>query len=496
MFKLDLKKAEVAIKAGRLDEAARLLDGSKGVQHALGQRLKDRLVAELVKRGQQHLVDDRIAAGLADVGLAEKLGGHQVAVLALRQQLEAQDLSAAQATKDRSLVEATAKMKSLIDFKDFESAIRFYSALNEVQRTDPAVVELANKTAGFLNEGAWDDFNSGRLDRCHRITQLIANIEPVAGRPKQIELLGVLEKVQAALVAGGDARYSEAINELKKVQLVATDASWIGGALAGLQKCVQGLSEFMNGPIGLLDGAQRQVHAANLKRSQSKQRKFIEATSLRRPSVSGLACGRSILQVDQVGSLLLLAGEKFSIGTTSTKIHPDVALQTEGMEEAVFIRRSGEDYLAACGTPFVVNGRSLREHLLSNGDSIEIGKRGRLTYLKPVAASSTAVLQIKGSKLIRRDIRSIVLVGDAVLFGDSASHFRIPGLDNRIMVRPVIKSISQRKTVDTESMGEFLIHQQGDSDRQLLRSGEQVVIGQCQFSLTGSSSLIRQRSHS
>ena len=488
MFKLDLKKAEVALEAGRLDEAAGLLEGSKGVEHALGQQLKDRLVAELVKRGQQHLADDRLAAAGADVGLAKKLGGHQVAVLALEQQLDENERVVAQGIKDRSMADSKAQLESLLAAGENESAIRFFKSLHKVQQAEPSIVELVTKAAGSLVTGAWEDFNSGRLDRCNRTTQLIAGVKQLPGGADQVELFGLLEKVQSALVAAGDARYSEAADELKRVQLVAADASWIDDALAGLQKCIQGLGEFMTGPLGLLDGASSQVPLVN--HGSPKQNKFLNATGLRRPVSAALSCGRSILQVDQVGSLLMLVGEHFSIGTTSTKNHPDVVLQTEGMREAVFIRRSGEDYIAACSTPFVVNGRSLREHLLADGDTIEIGKRGRLTFSKPVAASSTAVLQIKGSKLVRRDIRSIILVGDAALFGDCASHFRVPGLKYRVIVRLV------SGMANAPSETEFLIHQKGDSDPQLLRSGEQVLVGECQFSLTDPSSLIRYRSHS
>ena len=499
MFKLDLKKAEVALKAGRLDEAAGLLEGSKGVEHALGQQLKDRLVEELVKRGQQHLADDRLTAAGADVGLAKKLGGHQVAVLALEQQLESRQRSVAQGVRDRSLVEKKAKMESLLAAGEDEQTIRFFDSLSGAERTEPAIFELANKAAGCLVEIAWEDFNSGRLDRCSRTMQLIAKVQQLAGGAAQVELFDLLEKVQSARVWVGQARYAEAADELKKVQLVASDAAWITGALTGLQKCTQGLGELMTGALGLLGDDPLSVSAA--KRSRGKQNKFPEGAGVRRPPTTALSCGRSILQVDQVGSLLLLAGEHFSIGTTSTKIDSDIVLQTEGMTEAVYIRRCGEDYLAVSGTPFVINGRSLQEHLLANGDSIEIGKRGRLTFSKPVAASNTAVLQIKGSKLLRRDIRSVVLVGDAVLFGDSASHFRIPGLGNRVIVRPVMQPTAGSGVGDAKSKTEFLIHQKGDSDPQLLRSGEQVVVGDCQFSLTEPSltepsSLIRQRSHS
>ena len=200
------------------------------------------------------------------------------------------------------------------------------------------------------------------------------------------------------------------------------------------------------------------------------------------PSANGV-----VLHVDQVGSLLVLSGDYFSVGTTETRGKPDAVLQTEGQPEAIFIRRSGEDYLAVCGTDFRVDGNLTRQHLLVDGNTIEIGKRGRLTFRRPVAASSTAVLQIKGSKLQRRDIRSIVLMGDALIFGQSGSHFPIASVTNRVMVRPTDAVIAK----EDNDFNEFIIHRHGDSSRQFLRAGDPVDVGNCQFSLTPYS---RQRS--
>ena len=180
----------------------------------------------------------------------------------------------------------------------------------------------------------------------------------------------------------------------------------------------------------------------------------------------------SILQVDQIGSLLLMSGEHVSIGTTETRGAIDIVLQTQGQTEAIYLRRSGEDYLASCGCEFHVNGKSVRECLLADGDSIEVGNRGRLTFRRPVAASGTSILEIKGSKMERRDVRKIVLMGDALIFGNSGSHF-YAGAAKPIMVR---------ETEDAQE--EFIVHEKGDSLHQKLLVGNSVSVGSIRFSLT------------
>jgi len=51
VFNLDLKKAETALNAGRLDEAFSMLTSTPQRFHADGQRLVDQLVAALLTRG-------------------------------------------------------------------------------------------------------------------------------------------------------------------------------------------------------------------------------------------------------------------------------------------------------------------------------------------------------------------------------------------------------------------------------------------------------------
>ncbi len=108
---------------------------------------------------------------------------------------------------------------------------------------------------------------------------------------------------------------------------------------------------------------------------------------------------RSVLQVDGVGGLLLLSSDVITIGTTSSSSRLDVPLVTEGTAAFISIRRDGDDYFAESSELFRVNGRQETRKLLTSGDSIAVGARGRLRFLKPVAASSSAVLQITGSRL-------------------------------------------------------------------------------------------------
>ena len=92
-------------------------------------------------------------------------------------------------------------------------------------------------------------------------------------------------------------------------------------------------------------------------------------------------------------------------------------------------------------------------------------------------ASTTAILQITGSKLKRRDVRSIVLLGDAIVFGRRRGHFRLSSGEPAVIVR---------KSLD--SPGELLIHQHGSQDHQLLSAGDSVRINDSHFALESAES--------
>ena len=84
-----------------------------------------------------------------------------------------------------------------------------------------------------------------------------------------------------------------------------------------------------------------------------------------------------------------------------------------------------------------VNRRQYQRCLLDSGDVISVGRRGRSTFLKPVAASATAVLDLASSVLPRTDIRKVVLLADGLIFGaDTQTHLNVSGLQQRHVLYP------------------------------------------------------------
>jgi hypothetical protein len=128
-----------------------------------------------------------------------------------------------------------------------------------------------------------------------------------------------------------------------------------------------------------------------------------------------------LLQVDGVGSFLVMRGRSVRIGPVSGGGRPDVGLLTEAGAPTVTIVRSDEDYFLQSAVPVKVNDRAVASKLLCDGDRIALGPRCRIGFSRPNAASASAVLEINGARLGRGDVRRVILMDREIVMGDASS---------------------------------------------------------------------------
>ena len=436
--------------------------------HADGQRLVDRLVAALIKRGSAHYQQLRYGAARDDAALAKQLGGPQVEVEQLLQQVDARDHSFVRKAAEQSENEFVGRLTELVEAEKFEQAAMLISAMPKSAQSGAGgnadVQRLTARVGDAIRKQIDADLRIGRLDRAvvSLATLQRAGIE-------DSETVGFQSQIGQLSQIVNDARqadYTMVLRKLKLQQQVFPDAKWISEAITATEKCIAAVEEIFSGPLGFVDD-DKQLELAQSQASITSP--YVGNRKQMEPRRS------SLLHVDQLGSLLVLAEPQVTIGTTSSRrsgigAAADVVLQTDG-GGLITVQRSGEDYLAQSSEPFVVNDRSSRQHLLSDGDTMEVGKRGRLKFLRSVSASDSAVLRITGSKMKQRQIRSIVLMGDSLVFGPTSGHFRLANLRSRVIMRPVVGEDA------------FMIHQQGRAERQSLISGAAASFDGCQFSL-------------
>ena len=459
----------MAIEGGRLDEAFQLLRSSAETKHANGQRLSDRLITELLNRAQLHLDHDRLQAAQLDAEMAKQLGGQQVAVVQLLEQVDNRQRSQAGHARKAASSDKLRHLETLVKTSDHEQTLKWLATQSVSFRESPETIDLVAKPIAELKTLSAADFNSGRLDRCAAKINLLLEI----GNKSQdtIELHEQLIRCRSVDQAIQEAKFEVALRTIQIIQQVSAKAVWVKSALAAIKQCQTGIDTLHAGPLGLLPSRLAEPLQPSLLTAAPQRPLPKKPVPSPMNLVANSNCSQSLLQVDQLGGILLLRGNSISIGTPRIASDSTVVLQTDGLTSKIKISRDGEDYFVSSNDGLFVNDYMAKQHILNHGDIITVGARGRLKFLRPVAASNSAVLIVQGAKLKRRDIHGIVLVDEAVIFGDSHCHFSVPNLPRRVIVRP------------NDSGQEFLIHEKGASQQHRLAYGQSRSIADVGFTL-------------
>ena len=109
MIPLRIRKAEVALNDGRLDEAYQQAVQADIRDHRKGQKLVGRLQRAYEKRAKTHLSSGNPMAAMADADRAYRLGGNQPQIVALRDEVRQQLESTENAKRSRNLKLAAAR---------------------------------------------------------------------------------------------------------------------------------------------------------------------------------------------------------------------------------------------------------------------------------------------------------------------------------------------------------------------------------------------------
>lgn len=205
---------------------------------------------------------------------------------------------------------------------------------------------------------------------------------------------------------------------------------------------------------------------------------LVKDPSRKGPATNVANASSSLLHVDGLGCMMLFPQSQVTLGGVGGSQRADVCLQTEGVESPISITRDGEDYFADGPTTIRINDRTVPRALLSSGDLIQLGRRGRVRFFKPVAASASAVLQLTGAGIERRDVRHLVMLDDSLLFGAIGCHFKLASLP-----KPVLLFRNSNTTAERSS-DHFLLGRLGDNDSAMpLAIGQSQVIDDVRFGL-------------
>lgn len=512
--------------SGRLDEALQILQASDQRRHRDGQRLTDRLLQAFVDRAHQHLEGNRLQDARGDAERAGLLGGRQAAVAELLQKIAAAEAERRRSRQEcqnvlasaekqmragefaagaqlldglppdasvntaavadqmarsievrRELLEQAAdRIQQAIGQEDYEGAVALLGQLLPEEQTASSIAALSRDVAAPLAEQGLSDLAAGRLDRAAATGALLQTLP--TGCTAALELQRCLSGCAAIRQSLTAHRYEDAESQLRILEQILAGSSWVAETCEAVGQIAGRLNQVLAGPLGLLPDE-------SLQSSRGAASEAVSAVSSDRHAAglphrgTGLPL-QSVLQVDGLGRLLLLTGDVISVGASSdSSRRVDVRLLTDGEHGAISIRRDGDDYFAEAMAEFRVNGTPVKRRLLASGDSIAVGQRGRLKFLKPVPASSSAVLQITGARLVQREIRNVVLMADSLLFGPAGAHFRVADVVRPLVLHSGSDGFALRETSPVRAE-----HRRGDRSSSVsLNSGQSVLMSDVRFAL-------------
>jgi hypothetical protein len=273
-----------------------------------------------------------------------------------------------------------------------------------------------------------DHLNQGRVDLAD---DLLGRINALSDVGSQIQAMGqaVLFCKQAgqSIQAG---QVVEAGEVLKKLRLILPKAGWLKTAVQHSQEAQQALDELRTGPLSLI------VFEPCSPPSEPTPSPINPPAALPKPvrAVDPRPVpDMFVLQIDGVGSFYVMPQNTVCVGPISSSKVPDLPLMTQPHIPSIQVMREEGDYLLRGSGSVQVNGVSVTQKCLMDGDRIQMSDKCRLKFNLPNAASTSATLVLSGTRMARPDINYCVLMDREILIGPGCNnHIRSDRLDHTL----------------------------------------------------------------
>ncbi len=478
MLILRIRQAETALADGRLDEAYELARADDVRAHRRGQGLVGRLVRSLVSRSRDHLAAGRLGEALADCEKAQRLGGSlpEIASLraaisramsdehrsrrrragimtAAREHVENGRLSVGErllgdvdgesgkatalrneaAARRQTADAALRRAEAAIDEQDWDTAIDALAEAGRAHAANDRVAAMSARLTKLVNQQIRQAVEQGRLDRADL---LIRRVQPLSGRTIETRELGrILEQCHLAREYVEQGHVPRAVEILEQLGAIVPDAGWIQDALDSARQTTEGLGRLRGGPLGLLGPAPPEVSDVSAATVPPPKAAAQTQAGVGQVNGAGRLPGRFMIHVDGVGSYLVLRERQVTIGPAGSSHGPELALMAESGLPPATIERVDDDYFLSSSGQVRVNDRPTKRKLLANGDKIALSRRCRVRFSLPHAASTSAVLDLSGTRLPQGDARRVILLDRNIVVGPGpSSHIRADQLAGPIVL--------------------------------------------------------------
>jgi hypothetical protein len=455
-WRMVLRQAEEAARAGRYDEAVALVSRPDVADHHNALHLRGRLAQELVARAARRGGADDVAGAMDDLDLAERIGAAPDALAAAR--LGLADLVSAEVRADLDAGEP-ARVAERID------------GLAKRKVSGPALRrtrEIADAWQAALDEARRGEFGRAQ-DHLDRAERLAAGNAPAAlaatrrdldarqkaaapkvealyqalGGGKWPEILAAAEAVLDTVPEHPAARQSRA-NAWQQIAAIAPAAKAsfpqpgarvpVSPQAAAAERGAEGASP-SEGIVWLNATTRPAVAPA---RPAARPAAFARPAPAPRPA--GRAGdpgpgGRFLLWVDAVGGYLVCLDNQVILGRAGGDSQADVPLMGDLARHHATLVRDGDSYVVRAQQATYVNGKKVETAPLRDGDVVRLGASVELEFRQPSPVSATARLTVVSRHRLPLAVDGVLLMGETCIIGPTAqAHVVAKGLGDSIVL--------------------------------------------------------------
>jgi hypothetical protein len=393
-WRIALRQAEEAAKAGRYDEAIALTNRPDVAEHHHAVALRGKMALDLIARGTRRAEADDLAGAVDDFRLAETIGGP-----ALRRIREVADAW-------RLAIEEGRRGEFGRAHEAFDRAERLAAG------SSPSALAASRR-----------DMESRQATAAPRVEALYAALE--AGKwPETLAAADAVLEIVPEHPAARQAR-TTAWRQIGAIGPAAA-ASWPNRAARIVPT---GLGLDPEPANGNGNGHPAPPAARGPKPGPAAPDRVLAKSGQVGPS------GRFLLWVDAVGGFLVCLDNQVVLGRAGADGHADIPLLGDLARGHATIVRDGETYLIQAAKPTFVNGREVDTAPLRDGDVIRMGSSVELEFRQPSPVSATARLEVVSRHRLPLAVDAVILMAETCIIGPSdQAHIRATGIDGPIVL--------------------------------------------------------------
>jgi hypothetical protein len=447
-WRIVLRQAEEAARAGRYDEAMALVNRPDVADHHHAVQLRGRLALDLIGRAGRRGEADDLAGAIDDLDLAERLGAAPDTLAAARLKLA-----------DRVAVE----VRSDLDAGEPGRVVERVDALARHKIGGPSLRrtrEIAEAWQSALDEARRGEFGRAhdRLDRADRLAAGAAQSALAAARRDVEARQGAAgPKVEALYAALGQGQWAEILAAAESVLEVVAEHPAARQARTRAWQQIAAIGPTATtlpargGRVPWPASAEAQPAEPSAPAGNSPFPAEVAPIvwigpgpkppqpppgprPLARAGEPGPR-GRFLLWVDAVGGYLVCLDDQVVLGRAGHDSSADVPLMGDLARNHATLSRDGDGYVLRAHRPTFVNGRPVETKPLRDGDVIRLGDTVELEFRQPSPVSATARLAVVSRHRLPLAVDGVLLMAETCIIGGSAQpHIPAPGLDDPVVL--------------------------------------------------------------